>query len=131
MGCTDAELSVLIVDDGEMTRLNREFRGVDETTDVLAFPMREGEYSDVEPDLLGDVVISAPTARILAETHGTPLEAVLDLLLVHGTLHLLGFDHDEPEEARLMDAKTIELLRTLGHGAHQAIGWYTTSSSRP
>jgi len=130
LGCTDAELSVLIVDDGEMTRLNREFRGVDETTDVLAFPMREGEYSDVEPDLLGDVVISAPTARILAETHGAPLEAVLDLLLVHGTLHLLGFDHDEPEEARLMDAKTLELLRTLGHG-DQAIGWYTTSSSRP
>ncbi len=111
-----------------MTRLNREFRGVDQTTDVLAFPMREGEYSDVEPDLLGDVVISAPTARILAETHRAPLEAVLDLLLVHGTLHLLGFDHDEPQEARQMDAKTIELLRTLGHG-DQAIGWYATSSS--
>jgi len=118
LGCTEAELSVVIVDDEEMTRLNREYRGIDATTDVLSFSMTEGEFGDVCPELLGDVVISAPMARAMSEEHGSSLLSVLDLLLTHGILHLVGHDHERgEEEARLMHAKTLDILKRLGHSA--------------
>ena len=130
MDCTDAELSVLIVDDAEMSELNREYRGLDSTTDVLSFPMGEGEYGDVEPRLLGDIVISAPTAQAMALEHGTAFDAVLELLLVHGTLHLLGYDHEAGEEdARTMDERTMALLGVLGH-SDSSFGWYAASGGK-
>lgn len=116
MGYTESELSILIVDDEEMTRLNREYRQVDRTTDVLSFPMLEGEFADVEPDMLGDVVISAETAHSMSEQTGSSLDSIVHLLLIHGILHLLGFDHEEePSEAVEMRGKTEELLAVLGH----------------
>lgn len=126
LGCTDAELSVVIVDDDEMAGLNRQYRNIESTTDVLAFSMQEGEYGDIMPELLGDVVISAPTAEAMSREHGVGRETVLDLLLVHGILHLLGHDHEPgAAEAQAMDAKTLDLMRFLGHG-QKDLDWYLT-----
>jgi len=120
LGYTESELSVLIVDDGEMARLNQQYRQIDHTTDVLSFPMLEGEFSDIAPEMLGDVVISVETAKTISAETGTALESVLDLLLVHGILHLLGLDHNvRPAEAREMKLKTEELLEMLGHCGEQ------------
>lgn len=116
MGYTESELSLLIVDDGEMARLNQQYRQIGYTTDVLSFPMIEGEFSDIAPEMLGDVVISVETAKAMSDETGAALESVLDLLLVHGILHLLGLDHEVgPVEAREMKLKTEELLAMLGH----------------
>ena len=116
MGYTESELSILMVDDLEMARLNRQYRRIDHTTDVLSFPMLEGEFGEIAPEMLGDVVISAQTARAISEETGAAIESVLDLLLVHGILHLLGLDHEAgPVEAKEMKLKTKELLTVLGH----------------
>jgi probable rRNA maturation factor len=124
LGYTDSELSVVLVDDEEMTRLNGEFRHVDSTTDVLSFSMQEGEFGDVCPELLGDVVISAPTARLMSELNHSPFASVLDLLLVHGVLHLIGYDHEQGEgEAQRMKEETIRVLARLGH-SETDFNWY-------
>jgi len=123
LGYTDAELSIAIVDDEEMTRLNRQYRQMDSTTDVLSFPMGEGEFSNICPEMLGDVVISAPTAHLMSLHHGCTLGSVLDLLLVHGILHLLGHDHQEEEDCAAMNAKSIDLLKMLGH-SETGFGWF-------
>lgn len=124
LGYTDTELSIAIVDDEEMARLNWEFRRVKSTTDVLAFPMLEGEFGDVSPELLGDVVISAPMAKAMSEECDRPLGEILVLLLVHGVLHLVGYDHEKGEaEALEMAGKTLELLELVGCDA-AAFRWY-------
>ena len=116
MGYTESELSVLVVDDAEMSKLNLQYRGIDHATDVLSFPMLEGEFGGVASHMLGDVVISAETARIMSRESGAPFESVLDLLLIHGILHLLGLNHEEgPAQARKVKFKTEELLSMLGH----------------
>ncbi len=108
-----------------MARLNMEYREVESTTDVLSFPMWEGEFGDVCEEMLGDIVISAPTAGLMGEQHGCSLSAVLDLLLVHGILHLVGLDHSTAEEAQEMEVKTVELLETLGY-PKGSFEWYST-----
>ncbi|MBZ4660614.1 MAG: ybeY [Desulfacinum sp.] len=127
LGCSDAELSLAVVDDETIRELNSQYRGVDEPTDVLSFPMGEGEFGDVAPQMLGDVVLSVETAGAMADEHNLSLEAVLDLLLIHGVLHLVGYDHTDPEEARQMDRKTLDLLALLGHDPG-GFAWYETSS---
>ncbi len=123
------ELSILIVDDEEMAQLNREYRHADSTTDVLSFPMWEGEGGEVCREILGDVVISAPTAHSMSRERGISYEGVLDLLLVHGILHLVGFDHEKGIlEAQAMEAKTLELLTALGHG-REDFDWYMKEES--
>lgn len=124
MGYTDAELSVVIVDDEEMTELNRQYRRVDATTDVLSFSMMEGEFGSIEPAMLGDVVISAPTAELMGHRNNVALAVVLDLLLVHGVLHLTGCDHEESaEQARDMEARTFEIMKLLGHNEAD-LNWF-------
>jgi probable rRNA maturation factor len=113
LGCGDAELSVVLVSDPVMHRLNRTWRGADRPTDVLAFAQREGTGG--APDgLLGDVVISVDTARRQAAAHGHSLAAESDRLLVHGLLHLLGYDHERSAgEARRMQRRERTLRRVL------------------
>lgn len=124
MGYTEGELSISIVDDEEIQDLNLQYRNIDSPTDVLSFPMWEGEFGDVTPEMLGDVVISAPTADVMSLAHSCSLEAILDLLLIHGILHLLGYDHERSEEeAAAMEEKAIELLGMLGHPAED-FRWY-------
>jgi probable rRNA maturation factor len=121
---TDTELSIAIVDDAAMVELNRRYRGVNATTDVLAFSMAEGEFGEIAPQMLGDVVISAPTASLMSEQHNVALTAILDLLLVHGILHLIGYDHEQgDEQARLMEAKTLQIMKRLGH-ADRDLSWF-------
>jgi len=109
----EAELSLLLVSDGEMRKLNRDWRGRDRPTDVLAFAQREGPGG--APDgLLGDVVISVDTARRQAAERGHPLAIEGERLLVHGLLHLLGYDHERsPAEARRMQRRERSLVRCL------------------
>jgi len=114
MGCGSVELSILFMDDEDIRELNREYRKKDRPTDVLSFPMREGEFGDLNPDLLGDVVISLDTAKRQAEERGETLEEEINLLLIHGILHLLGFDHEKnAAEARRMQAKEKGLAGLL------------------
>jgi probable rRNA maturation factor len=106
MGFVDAELSLAFVDDADMRLLNATYRRINKPTDVLAFAMTEGRFSEVNPYLLGDVVISAETAAFRARREGRPVDDELNALLVHGVLHLLGYDHERsPADARVMRAK--------------------------
>jgi probable rRNA maturation factor len=124
LGFTDRELSIVIVDDEEMARLNLQYRQVGATTDVLAFPMLEGEFGEILPELLGDVVISAPTAFEMSRRYCCSLPTVVEVLLVHGILHLLGYDHEGNEEGfRRMENKSMELLEMLGH-SRESLDWY-------
>jgi len=114
LACREAELSIALVDDERMSSLNWEYRRRKGATNVLSFAMREGEFGDVSPQLLGDVVISLPTAARQAVEAGISLDAMLSRLLVHGILHLLGFDHEGDEDSeRQMAEKTRELLERL------------------
>jgi probable rRNA maturation factor len=109
-----SELSVALVDDAEIHRLNRDYRGRDAPTDVLAFAMREGDHADLHPEMLGDVVISLDTAARQAAARGAPLAGEVRMLLAHGVLHLLGYDHERsPAEARRMFARQRALLARL------------------
>ncbi len=110
----DAEVSVLLIGDGAMRTLNRRYRGKDRTTDVLSFPLREGTFSGVQHQLLGDIVISVPAAARQAKAAGETLLDEIDRLLVHGFLHLLGYDHERGgAEARRMEARERRLRETL------------------
>lgn len=114
MGFVKAELSLAFVDDAEMRLLNATYRRVNEATDVLAFAMTEGRFGEVNPQVLGDVVISVETAAFQAHRAGRPLSEELNALLVHGVLHLLGYDHDRsPADARVMRAKERALRRLI------------------
>jgi len=109
LGRSRAELSILLCDDATIHELNRDYRGIDRPTDVLAFAMAEGEAADLSPDLLGDVVISIPTATKQAHAAGKTISSEVTMLLAHGLLHLLGYDHRDPEEERVMVEKTRAL----------------------
>ncbi len=114
MGCPDSELSILIVDDPQIEKLNRQHLNRTGPTNVIAFAMHEGEFPDLSPHLLGDVVISTDTAASEARTAAISMEQRFDELLVHGILHLMGYDHEtSEEEARLMEDKSREILALL------------------
>jgi probable rRNA maturation factor len=111
-GLSAPELSVLLVDDARMRALNATWRGKDVTTDVLSFPQQE---PPVRGGLLGDVVISVPTAQAQANALGHDLLTELRVLLVHGICHLLGHDHELGEEpAAEMAREEVRLLGALG-----------------
>lgn len=114
----EPEVSLVLVDDARIAELNRRYRGVDAPTDVLSFPMLEGEESPSpgEELLLGDIVISAPRALAQAEMYGHSLERELAFLTVHGVLHLLGYDHQTPEDEERMRQKQREILERVGLG---------------
>jgi probable rRNA maturation factor len=113
LGEGSAELSVALVDDRAGAELNRRFRGSKGPTDVLAFALAEGAHAHHRGALLGDVVIALGVARRQAAERGHALEAECRRLLVHGVLHLLGYDHARPDEARVMRAKERALWRRL------------------
>ena len=114
LGCPDAELSILIVDDQQITQFNRDYLNRNRPTNVIAFPMREGRFSEVTPNLLGDVVISADTAKREGQSAGLKMQDRLDQLLIHGILHLCGYDHENTKtEARRMEKKTEELFKIV------------------
>ena len=108
-----SELSLSLVDDAEIRRLNRAYRGKDRPTDVLSFSLREGEFGRVS-SALGDVVISLETAKRQGREHGLTLGEEVNRLLVHGILHLAGYDHEISfREERRMKRKEREMLRRI------------------
>lgn len=109
-----AELSIALINEERIRELNAAYRGKDVPTDVLSF--ESGDVPDeTEPYLLGDVVICPSVAKRQAEEFGQTLEQELGLLLTHGILHLLGYDHQTEEEAEAMEAREREIL-SLAHG---------------
>jgi probable rRNA maturation factor len=110
----DAELSILIVDDRLIAQFNRDYLNRKGPTNVIAFPMRTGRFSEITPNLLGDVVISAETAHREGQRADLSIQDRLDQLLIHGILHLCGYDHEHTKpEARRMEKKAAELLKTI------------------
>ena len=103
---------MVLTDDDEVIALNRDYRGLDETTDVLSFPMLEGEGALLHPGLLGDIVVSVEQAR--RQCPDGDLEPEVVRLLAHGVCHLLGLDHGTRREAARMRARERQLLAAVG-----------------
>ena len=119
----ETEISVLLVDNATIQELNRDYREKDVPTDVLSFPLEEELAGEVEPEIiggpaarmLGDIVISVEKAVTQAADYGHSVERELAFLLVHGLLHLLGYDHDKGEAAKkLMRSEEKRILTALG-----------------
>ncbi|MFH1478444.1 MAG: rRNA maturation RNase YbeY [Candidatus Omnitrophota bacterium] len=108
-----SELSLLFVDDGYIKKLNKKYRRIDKKTDVLAFSMREGKGSREDSSILGDVVISLETARREAMRRKRPIQKEIELYLVHGILHLLGYRDDKEAFRNKMNNKQKELLEAM------------------
>ena len=117
------ELSVVVTDDERVRELNRRYRSTDAATDVLSFGMKEADGFVTPPGSaaqLGEIVISYPTAARLAAEAGHSVDEELAHLLVHGVLHLLGYDHEAPDEARAMHTREEALLDfTLSHDSER------------
>jgi len=140
-GVEHGMVTLILTDDEGIRELNREYRGLDKPTDVLSFPLLEpgeeepeivfdGEYELADDDsgewseaaelehpfasMLGDIVISVPRAEAQAAEYGHSLERELGFLFVHGFLHLLGYDHENAEEEKIMFAKQEEILAKAG-----------------
>jgi probable rRNA maturation factor len=115
LGCPEAELSVSIVGDRSIRTLNRDYLGRDKATNVISFAMQEGEFGALNPQQLGDVVISADTAAREAEEAGEPFWNRLSFLLLHGILHITGYDHERSgeSEALRMENREREIFALL------------------
>ena len=111
----ESDLSIVLTDDARLQELNRQYLGIDAPTDVLSFPSSETD-PDTGTPYLGDILISIPRAQSQAEAAGHALESEVQLLVVHGALHLLGHDHAEPEEKTRMWQAQAKILGSLGLG---------------
>ena len=109
----DADITIVLTDDAQLHELNKEFLGVDAPTDVLSFPASESDPETGTP-YLGDILISIPRAAQQAQAAGHSVEAEVQLLVVHGTLHLMGHDHAEAEEKTRMWNAQAEVMSRLG-----------------
>lgn len=109
----NTEVSILLTGDETIKILNEQYRGIDEATDVLSFSQHETDevFPGVDDEnLLGDIVISVETAKRQAQERGIAMDEEIEILLVHGLLHLLGYDHVESDEADAMFARQAEML---------------------
>lgn len=111
----DGDLTLVLTDDEQLHRLNRDFLGVDAPTDVLSFPASETD-PETGARYLGDILLSIPRAGAQARAAGHPLEDEARLLVVHGVLHLLGHDHAEADEKAKMWKAQAEIMDRLGLG---------------
>ena len=114
----NTEISVTIVDNEEIRKINNKFRNIDRATDVLSFPLIDFDNEDLPNDgskiYLGDIIISIERAKEQANEHGHSLDREVGFLTAHSMLHLLGYDHMVPEEEKVMFAKQEEILSNLG-----------------
>ncbi|OPX33926.1 MAG: rRNA maturation RNase YbeY [Desulfobacteraceae bacterium 4484_190.2] len=117
LDCPEKELSILFTDDKRIADLNNRYLGRKGPTNVLAFPMKEGPTSEFESPMLGDVAISVGAALRESEEFGEDLEYTIDRLLIHGLLHLLGYDHEksdsETERMENEEKKLLSVIRDL------------------
>ena len=114
LGSPEAELSIVFVNDEGIALLNRQYLNREGATNVIAFPMREGAYTEITPQLLGDVVISVDTAAREGKQAGMTMDNRLEELLIHGILHLFGYDHEtNMDDAGRMEEKHLELMNLI------------------
>lgn len=115
LGYQSSELSISIVGDRSIRRLNRDYLSRDKSTNVISFAMQEGPFAELNPQMLGDVVVSADTCAREAEEGGMTFHGRLCFLVLHGILHLTGFDHERSGEveARRMEEKEREIFKIL------------------
>ena len=113
LGFQTQEISITFASDQFVRKLNKQYRGIDRPTDVVAFSMQEGEWAEIQPQILGDVVISVDTASRQAQEMGNDLNQELTILLVHGILHLAGYDHMQKEDAQKMRAMERTILKAI------------------
>ena len=111
----EAELTIVLTDDVRLQELNRDYLGLDAPTDVLSFPASETD-PETGARYIGDILVSVPRAQAQADAAGHPLKSELQLLVVHGVLHLLGHDHAQAEEKARMWKAQAEILERLGLG---------------
>lgn len=116
LGSPDGELSILLTDDAGIETINRAYFNRPRPTNVISFSMMEGEFSDVNPEssMLGDIVISVETAMREAKDAGVPEWERIAELLVHGLLHIVGYDHESPDaDSAAMEARSARLMEIL------------------
>ena len=118
LDCLNQEVSILLTADADIRELNQQFRSIDQATDVLSFPQNAEEDPPIPGELiLGDIAVSLDTAQVQAKEHGLTFEEEIILLLIHGILHLLGYDHEISEqEEEKMRSKTRELFNLVFPG---------------
>jgi probable rRNA maturation factor len=115
--CLESELSILLLDDEQIQEINRTYLLRDRPTNVISFAMTEGEFGAINPYILGDIIISIETALRDAEKENIDFMDEVEFLLIHGLLHLLGYDHESRTHAEAMEMKTKakELFHLLRH----------------
>jgi probable rRNA maturation factor len=115
LDCPSGELSVVLVDDERIAQLNESFLDHFGPTNVISFPMREGAHAEINPDILGDVVISMDTCEHEAQEADITFEQRFFQLLIHGILHLFGYDHTQSKaQEKVMEEKSRELMALIG-----------------
>jgi len=105
LDCRDKEISLVLVDNEQIREINRQYLNRDYPTNVIAFSQVEGDFGDLNPSLLGDVVISVERAAFDSLTGGLTFDDELDFLFIHGLLHLLGYEHENTTEAEAQEMK--------------------------
>jgi probable rRNA maturation factor len=105
LDCPENEISICLTDDANITQLNKQYLGKNKATNVLSFSLHEGEFGNITPHAMGDVVISVETAQKDAKKGNLTVEQEIDFLLIHGILHLAGYNHENTSE------KEIEKMR--------------------
>ena len=115
LDCPDKEISLYFVDDEYIKQLNKQYLGKDQATNVLSFSLQEGEYGDINPQILGDIIVSVETAQRDALYGKLNIAQEIDFLLIHGILHLLGYNHENTtkKESNKMQQKEKELFNKI------------------
>jgi probable rRNA maturation factor len=123
LDCLDKEISICFTDDENIKELNRQYLNRNKPTNVLSFSLQEGEYGNINPQMLGDVIISVETARRDAASGNLTIEHELDFLLIHGILHLTGYNHENTSEKEIkrMELKEKELFNKIRYGSKTLI----------
>jgi probable rRNA maturation factor len=104
------EVSISFVDDIIIRELNNQYLNRNKSTNVLSFPLQEGEFSEINPGILGDIVISTETAARDAINGGLTFDQEIDFLIIHGLLHLLGYNHENTSRAETNKMQNMEIL---------------------
>jgi len=119
LGCADKEICLSFIDDEKIKQLNKQYLGKDNATNVLSFSLLEGEYGNINPQILGDVIISVETAQRDALYGKLTLDQEINFLIIHGILHLLGYNHENTteKEKKIMQQKEKELFIAI-HGCN-------------
>lgn len=122
--CAEKEISINFVDDTKIKQLNKQYLGKDKATNVLSFSLREDEYGNINPQVLGDIVISVETAQKDAVYGNLTVDQEIDFLIIHGLLHLLGYDHENKteKETSKMRKKERELFNLINGNDIKLIG---------